>query len=225
MLFNAGDQVPVIPLVEVVGKADKVAPEQIDATAAKVGVVEGLITIHSWTVVPQDAILVSWAVMIISSKQRGGSLELEASFFHRNLNNKLGWLFQAGNVVTWLNHAVLPVKLAPAWVQVVPPFVLYSNAPKSSTSVPLHIYWKFTVTFVLPVVFKGVFRVNFWSDVVLQKLAFAGGKADSAQEKPQVVVAFICRYLLWGPAVAHAPWFGTAGTGKGTPPIVQVPPK
>ena len=38
MLSKAGDQVPVIPLVEVVGKADKVAPEQIGATAVNVGV-------------------------------------------------------------------------------------------------------------------------------------------------------------------------------------------
>ena len=37
-MFNAGAQVPVIPLVEVVGKAVKAAPEQIGATAAKVGV-------------------------------------------------------------------------------------------------------------------------------------------------------------------------------------------
>jgi len=41
-LFNAGAQVPVIPLVDVVGKADKVAPEQIGATAANVGVTFGL---------------------------------------------------------------------------------------------------------------------------------------------------------------------------------------
>jgi hypothetical protein len=38
VLFNAGDQVPVISFVEVVGKADKVAPEQMAATAVKVGV-------------------------------------------------------------------------------------------------------------------------------------------------------------------------------------------
>ena len=38
MLSNAGDQVPVIPLVDVVGNADKVAPEQIGATAVNVGV-------------------------------------------------------------------------------------------------------------------------------------------------------------------------------------------
>ena len=31
-LFNAGDQVPVMPLVEVVGKAAKVPPAQIGAT-------------------------------------------------------------------------------------------------------------------------------------------------------------------------------------------------
>ena len=37
-LFNAGDHVPVTELVEVVGKADRVAPEQIGTTAVNVGV-------------------------------------------------------------------------------------------------------------------------------------------------------------------------------------------
>ena len=32
VLFNAGDHVPVIPLFEVVGNADKLAPEQIAGT-------------------------------------------------------------------------------------------------------------------------------------------------------------------------------------------------
>ena len=45
VLFNAGDHVPVIPLVEVVGKADNVAPEQIGATAVKVGVTFGVTVI------------------------------------------------------------------------------------------------------------------------------------------------------------------------------------
>ena len=38
VLFIAGDQVPVTLLLEVVGKADKLAPEQMAATAVKVGV-------------------------------------------------------------------------------------------------------------------------------------------------------------------------------------------
>jgi hypothetical protein len=38
VLFNAGDQVPLIPLLEVVGNAANVAPEHIGATAVKVGV-------------------------------------------------------------------------------------------------------------------------------------------------------------------------------------------
>jgi hypothetical protein len=38
VLFIAGDQVPVILLLDVVGKADKLAPKQIAATAVKVGV-------------------------------------------------------------------------------------------------------------------------------------------------------------------------------------------
>ena len=38
-LFNAGHQFPVIPFVEVLGKAAKVAPEQIESICAKVGVI------------------------------------------------------------------------------------------------------------------------------------------------------------------------------------------
>jgi predicted aspartyl protease len=40
-LFNAGDQVPVIPLLEVVGNASKDAPEQIAVTCVNVGVIFG----------------------------------------------------------------------------------------------------------------------------------------------------------------------------------------
>ena len=38
VLFNAGDHVPIIPLVDIVGNGDNVVPEQTDAIAAKVGV-------------------------------------------------------------------------------------------------------------------------------------------------------------------------------------------
>jgi hypothetical protein len=41
-LFSAGTQVPVYPLLEVVGNAVKLLPEQIGATAAKVGAIVGL---------------------------------------------------------------------------------------------------------------------------------------------------------------------------------------
>ncbi len=51
VLFNAGDHVPVIPLFEVVGNADKVAPVQIGATAVKVGVTCGLTVIVNVVVV------------------------------------------------------------------------------------------------------------------------------------------------------------------------------
>ena len=43
-LFNAGDQVPVTELLEVIGKADSVAPEQIGETAVNVGVIFGFTT-------------------------------------------------------------------------------------------------------------------------------------------------------------------------------------
>ena len=50
-MFNAGDQAPVMPLVDVVGNADKVPPEQIGATALKVGVMFGLTVIVKVVVV------------------------------------------------------------------------------------------------------------------------------------------------------------------------------
>jgi hypothetical protein len=45
VLFNAGDHVPVILLLEVVGRALKDAPEQIADTCANVGVTIGLTVI------------------------------------------------------------------------------------------------------------------------------------------------------------------------------------
>ena len=40
-MFNAGDQVPVMPLLDVVGSAVSVEPEHIGATALNVGVIFG----------------------------------------------------------------------------------------------------------------------------------------------------------------------------------------
>ena len=51
VLFNAGDQVPVNPLFEVVGSAVNVAPEQMGATAVNVGVMFGLTVIVKVVVV------------------------------------------------------------------------------------------------------------------------------------------------------------------------------
>ena len=42
MLFSAGAQLPVIPLLEVVGSGAKVAPEHIGANTLNVGVMLGL---------------------------------------------------------------------------------------------------------------------------------------------------------------------------------------
>ena len=50
-MFKAGDQAPVIPLVDVVGNADKVPPEQIGATGLNVGVMFGLTVIVKVVVV------------------------------------------------------------------------------------------------------------------------------------------------------------------------------
>ena len=51
VLFSAGDQVPVIPSLDVVGNAFNVPPEQIGATAVNVGVMFGLTTIVNVAVV------------------------------------------------------------------------------------------------------------------------------------------------------------------------------
>ena len=50
-MSSAGDQVPVIPLVEVVGRADNASPEQIADTGANVGVMFGLTVIFNVAVV------------------------------------------------------------------------------------------------------------------------------------------------------------------------------
>jgi len=51
VLSKAGAHVPVIPLLEVVGSAVSVAPEQMDATALNVGVMFGLTVIVNVVVV------------------------------------------------------------------------------------------------------------------------------------------------------------------------------
>jgi hypothetical protein len=59
VLFNAGAQVPVMPLLEVVGSGASVAPEHIGATAVNVGVTFGLTVIVKVVVVahcPADGV-------------------------------------------------------------------------------------------------------------------------------------------------------------------------
>ena len=54
VLFNAGAHVPVKLLLEVVGNADNTAPEQIGATALKVGGIFGLTVIVKVAVVAHN---------------------------------------------------------------------------------------------------------------------------------------------------------------------------
>ena len=49
--MSAGDQLPVMPLLDVVGSAVSGAPEQIGSTAVKVGVMFGLTVIVKVVVV------------------------------------------------------------------------------------------------------------------------------------------------------------------------------
>jgi Flp pilus assembly pilin Flp len=71
-LFNAGDQVPVIPLFDVIGNADKLAPEQIGATAVNVGVILGLTVIVNVVVAvvvhcPASGVKVYVVVVVLSN--------------------------------------------------------------------------------------------------------------------------------------------------------------
>ena len=50
VLSNAGDHVPVIPFVDVVGNAERLSPLQISATGSKVGV-KGVVRIETSIVV------------------------------------------------------------------------------------------------------------------------------------------------------------------------------
>ena len=54
VLSKAGDQLPVMPLLDVVGSGASVAPEQIGATAVNVGVTVGL------TVIVNVAVVAHW---------------------------------------------------------------------------------------------------------------------------------------------------------------------
>ena len=51
VLFKAGDQVPVIPLLEVVGNGANAVPEQIAAMGLKVGLTFGVTVIVSVVIV------------------------------------------------------------------------------------------------------------------------------------------------------------------------------
>jgi hypothetical protein len=43
VLFNAGDQLPIIPFKEVPGNGANIAPEQIGATGSNAGVTPGIV--------------------------------------------------------------------------------------------------------------------------------------------------------------------------------------
>jgi len=69
-LFKAGAHVPVMPLLDVVGSPDKVAPEQIGATAVNVGVILGLTVMVNVVVVahcPAVGVNVYVVVAVLSS--------------------------------------------------------------------------------------------------------------------------------------------------------------
>ena len=71
VLLSAGDQVPVMPLVDVVGSGDKAAPAQIGATALNVGMVLAGLTVMVSVVpmahCPAFGVKVYWVVAVLLS--------------------------------------------------------------------------------------------------------------------------------------------------------------
>ena len=65
MLFNAGDHVPEMPLLDVSGKAVNGVPEQMGATGVKVGVVEPFTAIVTVSVTTQLAPLLAVNVYVV----------------------------------------------------------------------------------------------------------------------------------------------------------------
>ena len=67
VLFNAGDQVPVRPSIEVVGSGLKTAPEQIGATGANVGILRQGVTVivlEAVIVLPHASVAVHVSVTV-----------------------------------------------------------------------------------------------------------------------------------------------------------------
>ena len=57
VLFKAGDHVPMMPLVDIVGNAAKAVPEHIAATGLNVGVVPGV------TVMVKVVVVAHWPTL------------------------------------------------------------------------------------------------------------------------------------------------------------------
>ena len=66
VLFRAGDQVPLKPLFDMVGKFNKISPSQIGFIVVNVGVIAGLTVIKTYSVVtsPQMSVLLTVKVVV-----------------------------------------------------------------------------------------------------------------------------------------------------------------
>ena len=73
VLSNVGAQVPVMPLIDVVGSAVSVAPEQIGATALKVGVIFGFTVIVSVAVVAHCPAVGVNAYVVVAVLSKAGA--------------------------------------------------------------------------------------------------------------------------------------------------------
>ena len=71
-MSKAGDQVPVIPLFDVVGNAAKVAPEQIAATCVNVGVVFGVTVIVMVAVVAHNPVVGVKVYVVVAALSKVG---------------------------------------------------------------------------------------------------------------------------------------------------------
>jgi hypothetical protein len=80
VLFNAGDQVPVIPLTDVVGNAVNVAPKHIGATWVNVGMIFGLTVIVIVAVVAHNPVVGVNVYVVVAVLSNAGDQVPEKPF-------------------------------------------------------------------------------------------------------------------------------------------------
>jgi hypothetical protein len=72
VLSKAGDHVPVIPLLEVVGNADKLAPEQIEFTCVNIGNVDEPTEIVIFAIVAHSPVVGVKVYVVVAVLSKAG---------------------------------------------------------------------------------------------------------------------------------------------------------
>ena len=110
MLFKAGAHVPEIPLFDVVGNAIRVAPEQIGATAVKVGITCGLTVIVKVVVVAHCPVLGVKVYVVVVVLFKAGDHVTEIPLF--DVVGNAAIVVPVHIDVTWVNVGIVKGKIS-----------------------------------------------------------------------------------------------------------------